>query len=348
MKTVCRVCPLECALREGQKGRCGVRSNQGGLICYDLYGMVYPLYLAPTEIHFNHLLPGSLALATGSLGCNLGCRMCHNSFQTQDIQQHAHNLMEFEANELVDLADQQGAEVIVFTYNDPVPQYEWIIDVASACRKSGLLVALCTAGYISREYRAALFNAVDAVELSLKGFSWDTHHRMTGVSSTSPLESIQFLAQSDTWLEVTITVVPGYNDDMAELTDYVRWHLQHLGADVPLRFAGFRPEHELKDVEPTSEGTLGQLQAMAEAEGLDHVYLGNVNYPPGQTTFCHKCGTALIERDWFRLVSYDAIRDTCPNCDAKIPGIFKHDHPVQRFHGKQRIIEVPAPCVSSE
>lgn len=348
MKTICHVCPLTCALREGQTGKCGVRSNRGGRIVYDLYGQVYPLYLAPTEIHFNHLLPGSLALAIGSLGCNLGCKMCHNNFQTQSVTEHAHNLIQFHPEELVDLAEQQGAEAIVFTYNDPVPQYEWVMDIASACKKKGMLIALCTAGYISREYRAALFNAVDAVELSLKGFTHRSHYNMARVSSSTPLESLQFLARSRTHLEVTITVVPGYNDDRAELTAYIDWHLEHLGRQTPLRWARFRPEHELSGVAETPDAELAELHHLAESRGIDYVYVGNVHSPESQTTFCSHCGNALIQRDWFRLVSYDAIRDTCPNCNTQIPGIFKHDRPVQQLDGKQRIIEVKPPCVSSE
>lgn len=314
-----------------------------GTITYDLYGQVFPLFLAPSEIHFSHFVPGSMVLSVGSLGCNLGCLMCHNSSHTQSVTEHAHNLTVFTADELVSLAVSKGAEAIVFTYNDPVPQYEWILDVANACKEAGIFTALCTAGFISHEYRAPLFGAVDAVEVSLKGFYDQSHHRMTGVSSASSLESLEFLAHSSTWLEVTITVVPGYNDDLEELKAYMRWHAANLGVDVPLRFARFRPEHELKHVLATPEVDIHKLVHWAETLGVNHVYAGNMHAPKNQTTFCSNCGAALIQRDWFRLVSYDAVRDSCENCETKIPGIFTHDRPIQQLSGKREIIEVAGP-----
>lgn len=284
-----------------------------------------------------------MVLAFGSLGCNMGCRMCHNNFMTQSIEQHQGNLIQFTAGEIADLAVNKGARAVVFTYNDPAPQVEWVRDVASACKDRGLKTLLCTAGYVSRKYRDHLFELVDAVELSLKGFYHKSHYAMARVSSSTPLETLEYLARSSKWLEVTITVVPTYNDSPLELRRYMDWHVEHLGVDVPLRFAKFRPAHELEHIRETAENDLFLLRKDAEQRGIRYVYVGNVNSPDNQTTFCSGCGRALIERDWFRLVSYNAVRDTCPNCGTRVPGIFEQDAPVQQLAGKREIIEVKGP-----
>jgi pyruvate formate lyase activating enzyme len=54
------------------------------------------------------------------------------------------------------------------------------------------------------------------------------------------------------------------------------------------------------------------------------VYTGNVHDTTGGTTVCHACGTALVVRDWYRILEYRLTPDgRCPACDAPCAGVFE-------------------------
>jgi pyruvate formate lyase activating enzyme len=60
------------------------------------------------------------------------------------------------------------------------------------------------------------------------------------------------------------------------------------------------------------------------AEGLQHVYTGNVHDREGGTTFCPACDAELIVRDWHRIVHYALRADgRCPHCDTSLAGRFE-------------------------
>ena len=60
----------------------------------------------------------------------------------------------------------------------------------------------------------------------------------------------------------------------------------------------------MRDVPPTSPETLIRARRIALRNGLMHVYTGNVRDLAGGTTLCPGCGTPVIERDWYRILSY--------------------------------------------
>ncbi|MCM2318618.1 MAG: hypothetical protein NDI93_04720 [Pseudomonas sp.] len=62
-------------------------------------------------------------------------------------------------------------------------------------------------------------------------------------------------------------------------------------------------------------------QQITLAQGLNHVYTGNVHDAEGGTTFCPGCGEALIERDWHRIQHYRlSAEGRCPQCHTAIAG----------------------------
>ena len=53
------------------------------------------------------------------------------------------------------------------------------------------------------------------------------------------------------------------------------------------------------------------------------MYTGNVHNIEGDTTFCPKCHSVLIERDWYDINQYRLNSDGhCPDCGAEIAGKF--------------------------
>jgi pyruvate formate lyase activating enzyme len=102
-----------------------------------------------------------------------------------------------------------------------------------------------------------------------------------------------------------------------------RWILHQLGADVPLHFSAFHPDHKMSDVPPTPIATLVRARDIALREGLHHVYTGNVHYRDGDTTRCPGCSATLIERDWYRIDKYRVTaQGHCPDCGLHLAGRF--------------------------
>jgi pyruvate formate lyase activating enzyme len=72
----CYACGHRCLVREGKRGICKVRFNEGGRLLVPA-GYVAALACDPTEKKpFFHLLPGSDTLTFGMLGCDLHCSYC--------------------------------------------------------------------------------------------------------------------------------------------------------------------------------------------------------------------------------------------------------------------------------
>ncbi len=74
----CFACGHRCLIREGKRGICQVRFNEGGILRVP-HGYVAALQSDPIEKKpFSHVMPGSKALTFGMLGCDLHCANCQN------------------------------------------------------------------------------------------------------------------------------------------------------------------------------------------------------------------------------------------------------------------------------
>ena len=102
-----------------------------------------------------------------------------------------------------------------------------------------------------------------------------------------------------------------------------RWVADRLGPQVPLHFTAFHPDYKMTDVPATPLATLQRARGIALANGLQHVYTGNVHDREGGTTFCGGCGEALIERDWHAVGRYELdAGGACPHCATPLAGRF--------------------------
>ena len=102
-----------------------------------------------------------------------------------------------------------------------------------------------------------------------------------------------------------------------------RWGVEHLGPDVPWHFTAFHPDYRMLDVPPTPRETLTRARSIALANGVRYAYTGNVPDREGGSTWCHRCGALVIERDGYRLGVYAVTADgCCMACGVRIPGVF--------------------------
>jgi pyruvate formate lyase activating enzyme len=204
------------------------------------------------------------------------------------------------------------------------------MDVADACRERGIRAVAVSAGYMNRAPRAQFYRHMDAANIDLKAFTDTFYEKITFARLSAVLDTLEFLATTDVWFEVTTLLIPGHNDSDAEIARECEWLLAHLGPDVPLHFTAFHPDFKMRDVPATPPATLRRGRRIAHECGLRYVYTGNVHDPDGQTTTCLGCGEALIVRDWYAVDSY-ALGDDgrCTRCGTSLPGRF--DGPVGRW-----------------
>ncbi len=321
----CDVCPRACRLHEGQRGFCFVRARQGDAIVLTTYGRSSGFCVDPIEKKpLNHFLPGTSVLSFGTAGCNLGCRFCQNwdiskSREVDTLAQEA------SPEEIALAAERLGCRSVAFTYNDPVIFMEYAIDVADACRERGIRAVAVTAGYMCPEPRAEFYAHMDAANVDLKGFTEGFYRKVCFGELGPVLETLEYLRhETEVWFEVTTLLIPGLNDSDQEIDAETRWLVEHLGPDVPLHFTAFHPDFKMLDRPPTPPETLRRARRIAMANGLRYVYTGNVHDPEGQTTYCHGCGRAVIERDWYRLGAWGLTDDgRCQACGTRIPGVFE-------------------------
>ena len=134
----CDVCPRLCKLHEGQRGLCFVRQAKGKQIVLTTYGRSSGFCIDPIEKKpLNHFLPGTPVLSFGTAGCNLTCKFCQN----WDISKSREfdRLTETASPEMIaKAAKDSGCRSVAFTYNDPVIFLEYAVDIAQACRDSGV------------------------------------------------------------------------------------------------------------------------------------------------------------------------------------------------------------------
>ena len=330
----CDVCPRACKLHEGQRGLCFVRGRVGDQVVLTSYGRSSGFCVDPIEKKpLNHFLPGSAVLSFGTAGCNLACRFCQN----WDISKsrEVDTLSSAAAPEaLAATAAALGCRSVAFTYNDPVIFMEYAMDVADACRQRGIRAVAVSAGYMNRVPREEFYRHMDAANIDLKAFTGSFYEKITFARLPAVLDTLEFLANTDVWLEVTTLLIPGHNDSDAEIAQECDWLLAHLGPDVPLHFTAFHPDFKMRDVPPTPPATLRRARRIAIDRGLRYVYTGNVHDRDGQTTTCTGCGAALVVRDWYVIDGY-ALGDDgrCTRCGTSLPGRF--DGPAGRWGSRR-------------
>jgi pyruvate formate lyase activating enzyme len=320
----CDVCPRECRLHEGQRGFCFVRAREGDEIVLTTYGRSSGFCVDPIEKKpLNHFLPGTPVLSFGTAGCNLGCKFCQNwdISKSREIDTLADSAS---PEALAEAALRLGCRSVAFTYNDPVIFLEYAVDVADACRARGVYAVAVTAGYVSPGARQELFAHMDAANVDLKGFTEDFYAKTCAGHLEPVLETLEYLVhETSVWVEVTTLLIPELNDSDEEIDAQTRWIAERLRVDVPLHFTAFHPDWQMRDRPHTPATTLSRAREIALANGLRHVYTGNVHDRAGQSTYCHACGALLIERDWYELGAWNLDDGRCRACGEPCAGVFE-------------------------
>lgn len=222
--------------------------------------------------------------------------------------------------QLVAVAQRAGSRSIAYTYTEPTVFFEYAYDTARLAHEAGLANLYITNGYMTDDMLEMFAPYLDAANVDLKAFKDETYRKYVGARLDPVLNSLKTIKRLGIWLEVTTLVIPGINDDPAELKDAVTFVARELGVDTPWHISRFYPAYRMADVPPTPLSKLEEAREIAREAGLRYVYLGNVQ--SGEDTFCPQCGRLLIQRSGYRVVENRIqANNRCPDCGTEVAGV---------------------------
>ena len=319
----CFSCGHCCPIPEGQAGVCKVRFNRGGKL-YVPWGYTAGMQCDPIEKKpFFHAYPGALAYSFGMLGCDLHCAYCQNWVTSQALRDpHAISPpLEVSPEALVSDALDQGAKVLVSTYNEPLITSEWAVSIFKEAKAAGLLTGFVSNGNGTPQVLDYLRPWLDLYKVDLKSFD-DRHYHELGGRIGPILESIRRIHSMGLWLEIVTLLIPGFNDsedELRKLTDFVA----SVSPDIPWHVTAFHADYKMQDQRDTTVEDLLRAVYIGRSAGLRHIYAGNL---PGmveewEDTRCPQCSETLVRRYGYLITNYRLTPDgRCPRCAREIPG----------------------------
>lgn len=313
----CELCPHNCIISENKVGICRVRKNIKGTLYSLVYGKASSVAIDPIEKKpLFHFLPGTAAFSVGTVGCNLQCKHCQN-WEISQTTFEEEFMRDLPPEEIVKQAKENNCASIAYTYNDPIIFYEYALDTAKLAKKAGIKNILVTNGFINQAPLKEWSRYMDAVNIDLKAFTEEFYCKTTNSHLEPVLNTIKFIKnKTKMWLELTNLIIPTLNDKEEDIKAMCEWIVTNLGPDNPLHFSRFFPYFKLEHLPPTDEKTLLTAKEIAKEEGIKYIYIGNIQLPDAQNTYCAKCGELVIQRDYFTVTKIN-------KHNHKIPGVWR-------------------------
>lgn len=323
LKVQCELCPKMCMIEPGQSGECRVRINIDGVLRTVVYGYPCSMHDDPIEKKpLFHFLPASQILSIATAGCNLHCLNCQNWEISQANPEDTPAYI-CPPEKLVKIAKENNYQSIAYTYTEPIIYYEYTYDTSKLAREESIRNVLVTAGYINEEPWKRLLEVVDAANIDLKGITEKFYREVCSATLKPVLDALVIAKASGIHLEVTNLVIPTLNDEPKQIRQLCRWLKANLGRETPLHFSGFYPQYKMRHLPSTSLKTLEMAREIAMEEGLDFVYIGNVQSEEGENTYCPNCRKLLIERVRY-IIRQNVLKDgCCPDCGKEIYGVWR-------------------------
>ena len=311
----CEVCPHYCSIDEGQVGRCQIYANQNGQIANLYRGKISTMTLDPIEKRpFFHFLPGQKTLAIGYYGCNLTCSFCQNFKISQNI---GNDFTSMSYQSIILKCLEKNINCISFTYNEPLMYYEDIIDIAKLAKQNNIKIAVKTNGFISPVVWEAIYPAIDAINVDIKGDNLE-YNRICGGSLDPVLSTIELICQSSVHLEISYLVLPRLLDDFdfhLEIAEFLRI----LNPCIPIHVLRYIPFYKMTEPAYADGEYLKVIELLRKY--MKYVYSSNCYgsfWNSYRETTCEKCGFVYISRKSTGIVN----NITC-SCGDGIYGIMQ-------------------------
>ncbi len=321
----CFACGHRCLIKEGKRGICKVRFNQGGHLRVPT-NYVAALQCDPTEKKpFFHVLPGSDTLTFGMLGCDLHCAYCQNWLTSQALRddQAVSPPNVVSADRLVAMAQAYGASLVGTSYNEPLITAEWAIEVFKRAKPAGLRTAFISNGNATPQVLDFIRPWTDCYKIDLKSMS-DKNYRQLGGVVDNILDTVKMVHERGFWEEIVTLIIPGFNDSEDELKRAADF-IANVSPDIPWHVTAFHQDYKMTENANTTADQLVRACEIGRDAGLRYIYAGNLPGRVGrwENTHCPACDELLVERYGYLIRQVNVTANShCPKCDATIPGIW--------------------------
>jgi pyruvate formate lyase activating enzyme len=319
---MCRICPNECVLKEGEISKCNNRKVYNSRLYTMAYGNPCAANVDPVEKKpLYHFLPGSKAYSIATAGCNLVCLNCQNWAISQTSPDKTRNL-DLSPARVVEECKKNDCNSIAYTYSEPTTFYEYAFETAIVAKKAGIKNIIKSNGYINEEPLRQLCGVVDAANIDLKAFTESGYLKLTGGKLQPVLNSLKIYKEMGVWLEITNLVVPSWTDDLEEIKKMCGWLAENGFTHNPLHFSRFYPLYKLDQLPPTPVVLLNKAYDIAVAAGLKYVYIGNVPGNEAADTKCPSCGKIVVRRQGYSILINNIAGGKCLFCSNKVDGVW--------------------------
>ncbi|MCD4677540.1 MAG: AmmeMemoRadiSam system radical SAM enzyme [Desulfobacula sp.] len=321
----CQICRHFCIIKDGKRGICGVRENQGGA----LYSLVYPKVIATSVDPIEkkpvfHLKPGSYSYSIATVGCNFKCAFCQNSNIAQMPADYNGMIQgkDLSCESIVEEAVKTGCSSISYTYTEPTIFFELALETARLAKTRGLLNIFVTNGYMSTRALEMIHPYLDAANVDLKAFN-DRFYKTYCKARLEPVkETIKEMKDLGILVEITTLLIPGLNDDQDDIKAMAEYIANDLGEETPWHISRFHPSYNMTSRPPTPVSSLEKAYEAGKAAGLRYVYIGNVPGKSSENTYCHSCNELLVKRTGYHIENYLKEKGKCPQCGTMAYGIY--------------------------
>jgi pyruvate formate lyase activating enzyme len=321
----CFACGHRCLIKEGKRGICKVRFNEGGQLRVPV-NYVAALQCDPTEKKpFFHALPGSDTLTFGMLGCDLHCAYCQNWLTSQALRDDAavSTPQMVTPERLIAMAQAYGASMVGSSYNEPLITAEWAVKVFKQAKVAGFRTAFISNGNATPQVLDYLRPWTDCYKIDLKSMS-DRNYRQLGGVVDNILDTVRMVHERGFWEEIVTLVIPGFNDSEDELKRAADF-IASVSPDIPWHVTAFHQDYRMTDNANTTATQLVRACEIGRQAGLHYVYAGNLPGRVGrwENTFCPSCDELLVERYGYLIKKMKVTpAGRCPSCSERIPGIW--------------------------
>ncbi|MFA7371298.1 MAG: AmmeMemoRadiSam system radical SAM enzyme [Sphaerochaetaceae bacterium] len=315
-KLQCDFCYHMCTLKEGQRGVCGIRSNQGGkLVSHGWAEVVASALEAIEKKPLYHFFPGSKTLSVALFGCNYRCKFCQNYHisQGERPERRSEKIL---PHKLAQTLKQSNSKILSFTYSEPVVWLDYVEECATEVKKDNNFTCMITNGSFSKTSLNRILPLIDAFNIDLKGDD-NFYREYCGGKLEPVLDSIETIAEAEgKVLEVTTLLIEEIHSarDVRQMGRQLKergvkvWHLSR-----------FYPQYLMEDYHQTSEHYLERMLEEASLAGIPYIYAGNSNLTGWGDTKCPSCGAPLIAR---KRTAVKFNGNKCHACGYEIYGRF--------------------------
>ncbi|MFA4907661.1 MAG: radical SAM protein, partial [archaeon] len=163
---------------------------------------------------------------------------------------------------------------------------------------------------------------LDAINIDLKSMNPQFYLKTCRARLEPVLENIRRMHEAGIWVELTTLIIPNENDSAEELKKAAEF-IASIDRSIPWHLTAFHPDYKMRDREATKTKKLFEAHKIAKDAGIEFAYTGNVSDSERQSTYCPKCSSLLVKRNWSHSEVVGMEKGKCADCGNGIPGVWE-------------------------